>query len=66
MNEERAQTILTVALRVLSTRFILIVGLLLDFLLFAYAAFDPSYARLGAAAGFAVLVLLAHWLSTIR
>jgi hypothetical protein len=64
MTDERAETILRTTLKVLTTRLILIVGMVLDFALFAYAAYNPSYTRLGAAAGFAVLVLLAHWLSS--
>lgn len=66
MTDERDGLILQAALRVLSQRLILIIGLLMAFVLFAWDAWNPSYDRLGAAVGFAILVLAAHWISGIR
>lgn len=66
MNDPLNQTILTTALKVLSQRVILIVGLLLDFVLFAWAASDSSWERLIGAGGFALLVIIAHWSAGIR
>lgn len=44
------------AARVLSRRLILLVGLGLDFVLFAWAAYSPDYSRLAAAVLFGALV----------
>lgn len=53
-----------VVLQVLSKRAILLLGLILDFVLFAWAMLDPSYPRLIGAGAFGVLVLAASLLPT--
>ncbi|MHB8406303.1 MAG: hypothetical protein ACYDCJ_12865 [Gammaproteobacteria bacterium] len=62
MTPEQREKILPLVVAILSRRAILLVGMILDFALFAWAAVEPSADRLIGGAGFAVLVLIAHWL----
>jgi len=64
MTDEQRQKVLQTVISILSRRAILLVGIILDFALFAWAAVEPSTDRLIGGAVFAVLVLIAHWLPT--
>ena len=64
--EPNEHAILRTTMQVLTSRLILIIGMILDFLLFGYAAWEPSWPRLIGAGAFAVLVLVGHLVSTIR
>lgn len=50
--------IITTGMRVLSTRLILILTLLLTFVLFVWVLYQPDYFRLAAATIFALLVFI--------
>lgn len=63
MNEEQQQ-VFRILLQVLSKRAILLLGIILDFVLFTWAMLDPSYPRLIGAGAFGILVLAASLLPT--